>query len=84
MCWCVAVASIIGAFDVPWVSAEAVPEMTVEEGERIGEEFGIIVGEVDEEIQKELGLTRAQGVVVFEVIGGTQADLAGIKVRASH
>ncbi len=57
-------------------------EMTVAEAERLGEEFGIIVGEVDEEIRKELRLVRAQGVVVFEVIGGTQAYLAGVKVAA--
>jgi hypothetical protein len=56
--------------------------MTDEEATRIGEEFGIVVGPVDEEIQKELKLQRPEGVVVFEVIGGTRADLAGIKVRA--
>ena len=57
-------------------------DMTAEEAERLGEEFGIVVGEVDEEIRKELGLVRAQGVVVFEVIGGTDAELAGVKVAA--
>lgn len=57
-------------------------EMTKEEALRLGEEFGIIVGEVDEEIQKVLGLTRPQGVVIFEVIGGTPAELSGIKVAA--
>ena len=57
-------------------------DMTNEEAERLGEEFGMIVGEVDEEIRKELGLVRAQGVVVFEVIGGTDAELAGVKVAA--
>ncbi|MFQ5991326.1 MAG: hypothetical protein ACE5NA_02705 [Nitrospiraceae bacterium] len=56
--------------------------MTEEEAIRLGEEFGIVVDKVDEEIRQELKLTRAQGVVVFEVIGGTPADLAGIKVRA--
>ena len=40
-----------------------------EEAIRLGEEFGIIVGEVDEEIQEFLGLERPEGVVVFEVIG---------------
>lgn len=64
------------------VQAQDNDAMTVEEAERLGEEFGIVVGEVDEEIRKELGLVRAQGVVVFEVIGGTQADYAGMKVRA--
>jgi len=37
---------------------------------------------MDEEIRKELKMVKAEGVVVFEVIGGTPADMAGIKVRA--
>ncbi len=57
-------------------------DMTEAEAIRLGEEFGLVVGEVDEEIRKLLGMQRAEGVVVFEVIGGTPADLAGIKVRA--
>jgi len=57
-------------------------EMTEAEAARLGEEFGVVVGPVDEEIRKELKLVRPEGVVVFEVIGGTRADLAGIKVRA--
>lgn len=56
--------------------------MTVEEATRLGEEFGVIVGEVDEDIRKELRLERAQGVAVFEVIGNSRADYAGIKVRS--
>ncbi|MGH7255704.1 MAG: hypothetical protein ACREI3_07995, partial [Nitrospirales bacterium] len=56
--------------------------MTDEDAVAIGEQFGLIIGEVDKEIQEILGLTRAQGVVVFEVIGGSQADRAGIKVKA--
>jgi len=56
--------------------------MTVEEAVKLGEEFGVIVGEVDEEIQKELKLQRPQGVAVFEVIGNSRADYAGIKVRS--
>jgi len=56
--------------------------MTVEEAERLGEEFGIVVGAVDEEIQQELKLQRPQGVAVFEVIGNSRADAAGIKVRS--
>ena len=62
-------------------AAEQEP-MTVEEATRLGEEFGVIVGEVDEEIQKELKLQRPQGVAVFEVIGNSRADYAGIKVRS--
>ena len=49
---------------------------------RLGEEFGVIVGDVDEDIKKELKLERAQGVAVFEVIGSSRADYAGIKVRS--
>lgn len=56
--------------------------MTEEEAARLGEEFGIVVGAVDEEIQQELKLQRAQGVAVFEVIGNSRADFAGIKVRS--
>lgn len=56
--------------------------MTAEEAAKLGEEFGVVVGEVDEEIQKELKLQRPQGVAVFEVIGNSRADYAGIKVRS--
>jgi membrane-associated protease RseP (regulator of RpoE activity) len=63
--------------------AEPAPQvMTKEQALKLGEEFGIIVGEVDEEIRDFLGLERAKGVVVFEVIGGKPAALAGIKPRA--
>jgi C-terminal processing protease CtpA/Prc len=56
--------------------------MTEEEASTLGEEFGIVVGPVDEEIQQELKLQKPQGVVVFEVIGNSRADYAGIKVRS--
>lgn len=56
--------------------------MTEEEAAQLGEEFGIVVGSVDAEIQKELKLQQAQGVAVFEVIGNSRADYAGIKVRS--
>jgi membrane-associated protease RseP (regulator of RpoE activity) len=56
--------------------------MTEEEASKLGEEFGIVVGAVDEEIQKELKLQKPQGVAVFEVIGNSRADYAGIKVRS--
>ena len=56
--------------------------MTVEEAVRFGEEFGVVVGAVDEEIRKELKLQRPKGVAVFEVIGNSRADYAGIKVRS--
>jgi hypothetical protein len=56
--------------------------MTEDEASKLGEEFGIVVGAVDEEIQKELKLQKPQGVAVFEVIGNSRADYAGIKVRS--
>lgn len=56
--------------------------MPDDEAVKLGEQFGIVVGAVDEDIRKELGLQRVEGVVVFEVIGGTPAELAGIKVGA--
>ena len=56
--------------------------MTKERAIQLGEDFGLIVGEVDEEIRALLGLEEAKGVVVFEVLGGKPADLAGIKPRA--
>ena len=66
---------------VPGVAADDSP-MTVDEAAKLGEEFGVIVGEVDKAVQKELGLYRPQGVAVFEVIGSSRADFAGIKVRS--
>ncbi|MGH7235941.1 MAG: hypothetical protein ACREIO_06120 [Nitrospiraceae bacterium] len=57
-------------------------KMNEAEAKRLGEQFGIVVDSVDEEIRKELKMQKAEGVVVFEVIGGTPADSAGIKVRA--
>lgn len=57
-------------------------EMTEEKAYALAEEFGVDVGEVDEEIKNILGLTKAEGVVVFAVIGNTPADRAGIKVKA--
>ncbi len=57
-------------------------EMTKEEAKRLGEEFGIVVDEVDEDTRKDLKLQRLEGVAVFEVIGNSQADYAGIKVKS--
>ena len=56
--------------------------MSEDEALDIGEEFGLIVGEVDEELREYLGLERAEGVVVFEVIGGKPADLAGLQAKS--
>lgn len=77
---------LLGCIEPAPVSASAAAAnqepMTVDEAVRLGEEFGVIVGDVDEEIKKELKLERAQGVAVFEVIGSSRADYAGIKVRS--
>ncbi len=65
------------------VLAESLNEtMTEERALALAEQFGVDVGEVDEEIKELLGLTKAEGVVVFEVIGGSPAELSGIKVKA--
>ncbi|SPP65732.1 PDZ domain-containing protein [Nitrospira lenta] len=69
-----------GAPAVSW-AADAVV-MTEDEAVRLGEEFGVMVGSVDEDIRKELKLQEAKGVAVFEVIGNSRADYAGIKVRS--
>lgn len=61
---------------------EADGAMSDQEALRLGEQFGVVVGEVDRETADFLGLQRAEGVVVYEVIAGKPADLAGIKVKA--
>ncbi len=48
----------------------------------MAEEFGIIVGQVTEDIKKELNLRSAEGVAVFDIIGDSPAEKAGIKVHA--
>src|SRR5437870_12097764 len=48
----------------------------------MAEEFGLIVGPVTEDIRKELNLRSAEGVAVFEVIGESLAEVAGIKAGA--
>ena len=77
--WVVVLLSGLLAVEMAFAQPDA---MTEEEAARLGEEFGIVVGAVDEDIQKELKLERPQGVAVFEVIGNSRADYAGIKVRS--
>ena len=48
----------------------------------MAEEFGLIVGPVTEDIKKELNLRSAEGVAVFDIIGDSPAERAGIKVHA--
>jgi hypothetical protein len=81
LCVCLCLGTLAGFAPVPVSAADREP-MTVDEAGRLGEEFGVIVGDVDEDIKKELKLERAQGVAVFEVIGSSRADNAGIKVRS--
>ena len=67
---------------VPAATPGSNGETTEDEARRLGEEFGIVVDSVDEEVRKELKMQRAEGVAVFEVIGNSRADYAGIKVRS--
>ena len=77
-----ATAALLGVQSAAAETAKPNGAMTEAEALRLGEEFGIVVGPVDEEIQKELKMQKPEGVVVFEVIGNSRADYAGIKVRA--
>ncbi|HEY5627792.1 MAG TPA: hypothetical protein VIR79_07585, partial [Nitrospira sp.] len=81
LCAALVAGALAGFMSVPAMAADTSP-MTVDEAAKLGEEFGIVVGEVDVVVQKELGLQRPQGVAVFEVIGNSRADFAGIKVRS--
>ncbi len=75
--------SLVLGMTSTFVLAESSNEkMTEERALALAEQFGVDVGEVDEEIKELLGLTKAEGVVVFEVIGGSPAELSGIKVKA--
>lgn len=81
LCVSLCMGALTGCAPVTVSAADQKP-MTVDEAGRLGEEFGVIVGDVDEDIKKELKLERVQGVAVFEVIGSSRADYAGIKVRS--
>ena len=76
------VAGATGCLTPAHVSAVDQAPMTADEAAKLGEEFGLVVGDVDADTQKELKLERTQGVAVFEVIGNSRADYAGIKVRS--
>jgi len=73
---------MLGSLFFAHQSFGATEEMTEERAYELAEEFGVDVGEVDEEIKEFLGLMKAEGVVVFAVIGSTPADLAGIRTKA--
>jgi membrane-associated protease RseP (regulator of RpoE activity) len=67
-------------------SVALAPDSSVEKRNKdviaMAEQFGLIVGPVTEDIRKELNLRSAEGVAVFEVIGDSLAERAGIKVGA--
>jgi membrane-associated protease RseP (regulator of RpoE activity) len=73
---------MLGSLVFPHQSFGATGDMTEERAYELSEEFGVDVGEVDEEIKEFLGLMKAEGVVIFAVIGSTPADLAGIRTKA--
>ena len=50
--------------------------------EALGEEFGVIIGPLTEEIKRELNYRLSDGVAVFEVIGDSPAEEAGIKPKS--
>lgn len=79
-----AVLSVVmfGLLAFPVQSLAGKGEMTEDRAFELAEEFGVDVGEVDEEVKEFLGLTKAEGVVVFAVIGNSPADLAGVKAKA--
>ena len=79
--WCAWFAHT-GFAATPEPDPKASSPMTAEKAIQLAEKFGVDVGEVDEEIKEILGLNKAEGVVVFAVIGGSPAELSGIKVKA--
>jgi S1-C subfamily serine protease len=72
----------LGMTSISVLAESSSGQMTEEKALTLAEQFGVDVGEVDEELKEILGLTKAEGVVVFAVIGGSPAELSGIKVKA--
>lgn len=64
------------------VSADKSSDKRYKDVIAMAEEFGLIVGPVTEDIKKELNLRSAEGVAVFDIIGDSPAERAGIKVHA--
>ena len=64
------------------VSADKSSEKRNKDVIAMAEEFGVIVGPVTEDIRKELNLRSAEGVAVFDIVGDSPAEKAGIKVHA--
>jgi S1-C subfamily serine protease len=80
----VLVPAVESAETTPVSSTKAKAEVDKKNADVIAmaEEFGLIIGPVTEDIRKELNLRSAEGVAVFEVIGDSLAEVAGIKVGA--
>ena len=82
------VIGMAGALMLAWMAgtALAATDPSVDKRNKdviaLAEQFGIIVGAVTEDIRKELNLRSPEGVAVFEVIGDSLAERAGIKVGA--
>lgn len=73
---------LAGLLGLVMVSAADAVVMKGADPKALAEEFGVIVGPVTEDIRKEMNLRTSEGVAVFEIIGDSLADLAGIKVKS--
>ena len=73
---------LAGLLSLAMVSAADAAVLKGADPKALAEEFGVIVGPVTEDIRKELNLRTSEGVAVFEIIGDSLADLAGIKVKS--
>lgn len=47
----------------------------------VGQDFGVIVGSLTQDVRKELNVKLTDGVVVFAIIGNSLAEYAGLKSR---
>ncbi len=66
-------------FAVPINIAKKVAEQLIKHGKVRRGYLGIIMQNVDENLAKALGLKKARGVIISEVIKGSPADKAGLK-----
>ena len=73
---------LAGLLGLAMVSAADAAVMKGADPKALAEEFGVVVGPVTEDIRKEMNLRTSEGVAVFEIIGDSLADLAGIKVKS--
>ena len=73
---------LAGLLGLAMVSAADAAFLKGADPKALAEEFGVIVGPVTEDIRKEMNPRTSEGVAVFEIIGDSLADLAGIKVKS--